>query len=91
MAAMKVVCGRTGQEDELFEDDEDNEEQTVIFDQDDHASDRPFYWTRHLQNSFRQELEKYVQFLMMYGQCSYFLRRLVILGMPTRTSCLWLS
>ena len=57
MAAMKVICGRTGQEDELFDDDDDNEEQTIIFDHD-HASDRPFYWTRQLQNSFRQELEK---------------------------------
>ena len=57
MAAMKVICGRTGQEDELFDDDDDTEEQTVIFNHD-HVSDRPFYWTRQLQNSFRQELEK---------------------------------
>lgn len=41
----------------MFDDDE-IEEQSALFDQDEHDSGRPFYWTKHLQNSFRQELEK---------------------------------
>jgi hypothetical protein len=62
MSAMKVVCGRTGQEEDLFEDDE-IEEQSVLFDDE---SGRPFYWTRQLQQSFREELEKYVMVFSLY-------------------------
>lgn len=58
MSAMKVVCGRTGQEEDLFDDEEEAEEQAVLFDPDDNESGRPFYWTRQLQQSFREELEK---------------------------------
>jgi hypothetical protein len=57
MSAMKVVCGRTGQEEDLYDED-DSEEQSVLFDQDGSDSGRPFYWTRQLQSSFREELEK---------------------------------
>jgi phosphatidylinositol 4-kinase type 2 len=57
MSAMKVICGRTGQEDDLYDED-DSEEQSMIFDQDGSDSGRPFYWTRQLQLSFREELEK---------------------------------
>jgi hypothetical protein len=53
---MKVVCGRTGQEEDLYDDEID--EQNVLFDQDDSDSGRPFYWTRQLQQSFWEELEK---------------------------------
>lgn len=57
MSAMKVVCGRTGQEDDLYDED-DSEEQSLVFDEVAGDSGRPFYWTRQLQSSFREELEK---------------------------------
>ena len=58
MSAMKVICGRTGQEEDLYDDE--IEEQSMFFDQDGLESGRPFYWTRQLQQSFREELEKYI-------------------------------
>jgi len=62
MSAMKVVCGRTGQEEDLFDDEVD--EQALLFDPDDNDSGRPFYWTRQLQQSFREELEKYIVIIL---------------------------
>jgi hypothetical protein len=64
---MKVVCGRTGQEEDILDDDE-VEEQSVLFDQDDNESGRPFYWTRQLQQSFREELEKYIT-ILLFSEC----------------------
>lgn len=58
LSALKIICGRTGDEDI---DDEDPEEERALFDvTEDNESGRPFYWSRALQQSFREELEKYV-------------------------------
>jgi hypothetical protein len=58
LSALKIICGRTGDEDI---DDEDPEEERALFDvTEDNESGRPFYWSRALQQSFREELEKLV-------------------------------
>ncbi|EGO00294.1 hypothetical protein SERLA73DRAFT_107341 [Serpula lacrymans var. lacrymans S7.3] len=58
LGAFKIICGKTGEEDELEEDPED---ERVLFDvTEDGESGRPFYWSRALQQSFREELEKLV-------------------------------
>lgn len=55
-SALKVICGKTGTE-ELEE--EDPEEERALFDATEESeSGRPFYWSRALQQSFREELEK---------------------------------
>ena len=55
-SALKIICGKTGAE-ELEE--EDPEEERVLFDVTEESdSGRPFYWSRALQQSFREELEK---------------------------------
>lgn len=59
MSAMKVVCGSTGHEEDLLDDDDETEEQSALYDQAEATAGRPFYWTRQLQRSFREELEKY--------------------------------
>ncbi|KIJ39911.1 hypothetical protein M422DRAFT_32512 [Sphaerobolus stellatus SS14] len=63
LTAMQVLCGRTGEE-EL--DDEDDDER--IYGRDPSMDNGPerFHWTKHLQNEFRDELEKLVilDFLM---------------------------
>jgi len=58
LTALQVLCGRTGQED-IEEDDDEEEGIYPRHPSADEGSDR-FHWTRHLQNEFRQELEKYV-------------------------------
>lgn len=56
LSALKIVCGKTGNE-ELEE--EDPEEERALFDVTEESdSGRPFYWSRALQQSFREELEK---------------------------------
>ncbi|KAG2154403.1 phosphatidylinositol 3 and 4-kinase-domain-containing protein [Suillus bovinus] len=58
LSALKIICGRTGDEDI---DNEDPEEERALFDvTEDNESGRPFYWSRALQQSFREELEKLV-------------------------------
>jgi phosphatidylinositol 4-kinase type 2 len=58
LSAIKVICGKTG-DDDL--EDEDPEEERALFDTTEEGeSGRPFYWSRTLQQSFREELEKYV-------------------------------
>ncbi|KAG1777738.1 phosphatidylinositol 3 and 4-kinase-domain-containing protein [Suillus placidus] len=58
LSALKIICGRTGDEDI---DDDDPEEERALFDvTEDNESGRPFYWSRALQQSFREELEKLV-------------------------------
>lgn len=57
---MKVVCGKTGEDDgnnDLY--DFDDERMLYDVSEDDGAS-RPFYWSAMLQESFREEIEKYV-------------------------------
>ena len=61
LSALKIVCGRTGEEDV---DEEDPDEERTLFDaSEENESGRPFYWSRALQKSFREELEKYVGLL----------------------------
>ncbi|KAF8844727.1 hypothetical protein BDN67DRAFT_674395 [Paxillus ammoniavirescens] len=58
LSAIKVICGKTG-DDDL--EDEDPEEERALFDTTEEGdSGRPFYWSRALQQSFREELEKLV-------------------------------
>jgi phosphatidylinositol 4-kinase type 2 len=64
MATMKIICGRTGDEDDLY-DDAEQEDERVFYDiTEDNEGGRPFYWTQALQQSFREELEKYVLFAL---------------------------
>ena len=57
LTAMRVVCGKTGAEDE--DEAMDEEEEQVLYDAtEEDGSDRPFYWSNVLQQSFREELEK---------------------------------
>lgn len=59
-AAAKIICGKTGAEDEGW-DEEEREEERMLFDATETASDSDeFYWTPALQDNFRQELEKLV-------------------------------
>ncbi|KZP34488.1 hypothetical protein FIBSPDRAFT_9716 [Athelia psychrophila] len=59
--AMQVICGTTGHEEDLLDDgDDDDDEQSVLYDQSGSPTSRPFYWTKQLQRSFREELEKLV-------------------------------
>ncbi|KAH9931138.1 phosphatidylinositol 3 and 4-kinase-domain-containing protein [Epithele typhae] len=58
MTALKVVCGKTGVEDEFFDEDEDLD--TRLYDSSESRTGDPFYWTPALQDNFREELEKLV-------------------------------
>ncbi|TFY82528.1 hypothetical protein EWM64_g1486 [Hericium alpestre] len=66
LGALKVVCGKTGAEDEGY-DEGDAEDERVLYDATESDSRRPFYWSSTLQQSFREELEKLVilDFLML--------------------------
>ncbi|OAX42520.1 hypothetical protein K503DRAFT_766700 [Rhizopogon vinicolor AM-OR11-026] len=57
LGALKIICGRTGDEDV---DEEDPEEERLFDASEENESGRPFYWSRVLQQSFREELEKLV-------------------------------
>jgi phosphatidylinositol 4-kinase type 2 len=60
LSAMKIVCGKTGDEDQDLYDDADQEDDRVLFDVTDVSGNgAPFYWSQALQQSFREELEKY--------------------------------
>lgn len=58
MSTLKILCGKTGDTEDVY-DDSDYEEERVLFDATE-ANDgqQPFYWTQNLQQSFREELEK---------------------------------
>lgn len=59
---LKIVCGRTGEADDVY-DDADYEDERVLFDATEEADIHSvFYWSVALQQSFRDELEKYVIF-----------------------------
>ena len=62
-SAMKIICGKTGAEEEPW-DDEEREEERVLFDATENNSmpSEDFYWTPALQDDFRQELEKCVSY-----------------------------
>lgn len=57
MSAIQIVCGRTGEENELREEDEEDEQIRALYDVED-AGD--FYWSLALQQDFRLELEKLI-------------------------------
>ncbi len=59
LAAMKVVCGSTGAEDDGYDDDDDADSR-MLYDRTESRTGEPFYWTPALQDNFREELEKYV-------------------------------
>ncbi|KAI0088026.1 phosphatidylinositol 3 and 4-kinase-domain-containing protein [Irpex rosettiformis] len=56
---MKILCGKTGVEEDFMED-EDREDERVLFDATEALPNQPFYWSPPLQDSFREELEKLV-------------------------------
>ena len=60
LSALKVVCGRTGDEDDSNDLDDYDEEQILFDANEDDRSSHPFYWSTVLQQSFREELEKCV-------------------------------
>ncbi|KAI0032247.1 phosphatidylinositol 3 and 4-kinase-domain-containing protein [Vararia minispora EC-137] len=58
LGALKVVCGRTGAEEDIY-DEAEVEDERVLFDRSENRDiDQPFYWSVALQRSFREELEK---------------------------------
>jgi len=57
MGALQIVCGRTGEENELHEEDEEDEQIRALYDVED---TRNFYWSLALQQDFRFELEKLI-------------------------------
>ncbi|KAF9461269.1 phosphatidylinositol 3 and 4-kinase-domain-containing protein [Collybia nuda] len=57
---LKIVCGSTGEIEDVY-DDADYEDDGVMFDATEtNDTQRPFYWSKTLQKSFREELEKLV-------------------------------
>ena len=54
---MKVICGKTGAEDDVYDDDDDVDD-NMLYDRSETRSGDPFYWTPALQDNFREELEK---------------------------------
>ncbi|EIW83022.1 hypothetical protein CONPUDRAFT_52541 [Coniophora puteana RWD-64-598 SS2] len=58
LGALKIICGKTGEDDDL---EDDPEGERALFDASEGTDgSRPFYWSRALQQSFREELEKLV-------------------------------
>ncbi|KAF8658260.1 hypothetical protein AX16_002036 [Volvariella volvacea WC 439] len=56
--ALKIVCGRTGDPEDVYDEAEDDDR--MLFDSSESDIQRPFYWSQALQQSFREELEKLV-------------------------------
>ncbi|KAL0072349.1 Phosphatidylinositol 4-kinase LSB6 [Marasmius tenuissimus] len=57
MGAMKVICGKTGDNDDFYDDYDDER----LFDATESTNGQGmFYWSPALQESFREELEKLV-------------------------------
>lgn len=56
-STMKIVCGKTGVEEETWDEDE-REDERALFDATENVSNSEFYWTQGLQDNFREELEK---------------------------------
>lgn len=63
LSAVKVICGKTGAEEELYDEDDEGGN-SVFYDRSESRSGQPFYWTPALQDNFREELEKYVPCLL---------------------------
>ncbi|KAI0051900.1 hypothetical protein FA95DRAFT_1484684 [Auriscalpium vulgare] len=60
LGAVKVVCGRTGAEEDVYDEAEAEDERVLYDATESHDTTRPFYWSAPLQQSFREELEKLV-------------------------------
>ncbi|KAM5530963.1 hypothetical protein V8D89_015370, partial [Ganoderma adspersum] len=58
LGVLKVVCGKTGAEEDY--DDDDDPDRSMLYDRTESRSGEPFYWTPALQDNFREELEKLV-------------------------------
>ena len=56
LGALKVVCGKTGVEEDFYDDDDDVDRR--LYDSSESRTGEPFYWTPALQDNFREELEK---------------------------------
>ena len=81
MNAFKIVCGRTGAEEDMY-DEAEAEDDRVLYDATENQdTTMPFYWSKELQKSFREELEKYVYQIKWIIRLLTELLRLVILGM----------
>ena len=74
---LRICCGRTGDEDDFY--DEEHEHEHRLFDVSEGLGNRPFYWTTSLQDSFREELEKWDILLRWTVPIISCLFRLVIL------------
>jgi phosphatidylinositol 4-kinase type 2 len=57
MSALQIVCGRTGEENETHEEDEEDGQIRALYDVEDTGD---FYWSLALQQDFRFELEKLI-------------------------------
>lgn len=71
LGAMKIICGKTGDTDDAY-DDHDYEDDRHLYDASEGSDvNRPFYWTQTLQQSFREELEKWGRLfaLLEYSMC----------------------
>ena len=54
---MQVLCGKTGNEEDMYEED-DHDDQVLFDASESDGLSRSFYWSGLLQQSFREELEK---------------------------------
>lgn len=57
MSGINLMCGRTGEEDEMEEVDEEDEQRRAMYDT---SESTDFYWSLALQQDFRLELEKLI-------------------------------
>ena len=58
LTALKIVCGKTGDEEDLGLLDDPDEDRVLYDASEEEAGNHPFYWSEQLQQSFREELEK---------------------------------
>jgi hypothetical protein len=80
MNVLRICCGRTGDDEDFY--DEENEHDHRLFDVSEGLGNRPFYWTASLQDSFREELEKYVVLTAIYHSLSYMPLQACDSGLP---------
>ncbi|GBE81198.1 Phosphatidylinositol 4-kinase lsb6 [Sparassis crispa] len=59
LSTLKIICGKTGEEEDMYDED-DREDERVLFDVTETRTGQPFYWSPALQDNFREELEKLV-------------------------------
>lgn len=56
ISALNLMCGKTGEEDELSDEDMGDEQMRALYETD----STNFYWSHTLQQDFRLELEKLI-------------------------------